>query len=741
MKTLFYLIAFILFSSNAFAQNEFITRWNLATPGSGATQLYFLINSTGPVNYSWQEVSPGSASGSGTFPGVISIISGLPVGAIVDVRIGPTNVSNVILNIGGDAERLIDVRQWGTTAWTTMLTAFLGCTNLQISATDVPDLSLVNNMNRMFSKCKVLNGPANIGSWNTSNVFFMSSIFQEATAFNQPVGTWNTGNVVDMSGMFLQAPAFNQPVGNWNTANVTSMNAMFTDASAFNQPIGGWNTAKVTNMRAMFSNAPAFNQPIGTWNTAIVTDMSSMFLGASTFNQNISTWNTSQVTDMSFMFRDCPVFNQNISTWNTGKVTNMMAMFQNATVFNQPIGTWNMANATNVSNMMANALAFNQPLGTWNTANVTDMSSMMAGASAFNQSVDTWNTAKVTSMKSMFQNAAVFNQPLANWNTANVTDMNSMFLSAPVFNQPVGAWNTAKVTNMFSMFQGATKFNQPIGGWNVTAVTNMGSMFFSAQAFNNSIGSWTFNAGVNLGNMLNDSGLDCPNYSSSLIGWSNNLLTPGNLDLGAFQRPYGTNAVAARSNLISKGWSIFGDQASGTDCTALPVRLISFTGQRQGSTVLLTWKTAGEENNAGFEIEKSTDAQTFEKIGFVDGSGDAIGVRKYDFTDLNPLAENYYRLKQIDRAADRFDGRFEYSRILTVKGAISTLSIYPNPAQNELFVRNQGKNGQVSISNMEGRLLLKREIGPGKPIDLKNLPSGLFLVKIGTETKKLVIRK
>jgi hypothetical protein len=53
-----------------------------------------VINSTGPVSYSWTEVSPGSASGSGTFTGPISIITGLPAGATIDVSIGPTNFSN-----------------------------------------------------------------------------------------------------------------------------------------------------------------------------------------------------------------------------------------------------------------------------------------------------------------------------------------------------------------------------------------------------------------------------------------------------------------------------------------------------------------------------------------------------------------------------------------------------------------------------------------------------------------------
>jgi surface protein len=62
-----------------------------------------------------------------------------------------------------------------------MATAFLGCSNLQISATDMPNLSLVISMARMFSGCKVLTGPTNIDAWNTASVTNMSAVFENAS--------------------------------------------------------------------------------------------------------------------------------------------------------------------------------------------------------------------------------------------------------------------------------------------------------------------------------------------------------------------------------------------------------------------------------------------------------------------------------------------------------------------------------------------------------------------------------
>jgi trimeric autotransporter adhesin len=61
--------------------------------------------------------------------------------------------------------------------------AFQACTNINIKATDIPDLSLVFNMNYMFTGCNSLNGPANISDWNTETITFMTGVFQDAVVF------------------------------------------------------------------------------------------------------------------------------------------------------------------------------------------------------------------------------------------------------------------------------------------------------------------------------------------------------------------------------------------------------------------------------------------------------------------------------------------------------------------------------------------------------------------------------
>jgi surface protein len=408
--------------------NNFITRWNLATAGSSATQISFGVTTTGTVNYTWQQVGGAGATGSGLFSGSIATITGLPLGATIDLSIQPTNFRAFAIANGTDKSRLIDVKEWGNVAWISMQRAFDGCDNLDITAIDIPNLASVTSTFNMFYGCKILNGPVNINSWNTENINYMLQMFSGAKAFNQNIGSWNTSAVNNMRYMFSGAIAFNQNIGSWNTANVTNMFGVFDGATTFNQNIGSWNTTAVTDMSQMFDNAKAFNQNISSWNTAKVTNMRYMFSGAIAFNQNIGLWNTSAVTNMYGMFAFTSAFNQNIGSWNTSAVTDMGYMFTGAIAFNQNIGSWNVAAVRDMNNMFRGASVFNQNIGLWNTASVTDMSYMFNGANTFNQNIGSWNINNVTNMTNIFNNSNInvvnYDNTLTTWNTAGYTNKN-----------------------------------------------------------------------------------------------------------------------------------------------------------------------------------------------------------------------------------------------------------------------------------------------------------------------------
>ena len=168
----------------------------------------------------------------------------------------------------------------------------------------------------------------------------------------------------------------------------------------------------------------------------------------------------------------------------------------------------------------------------------------------------------------------------------------------------------------------------------------------------------------------------------------------------------------------------------------LPVTLVSFDGKSESGHAKLTWKTTSETNNKGFEIERSADARTFEKIGFVDGNGDSKENQFYHFTDLDLFAKSYYRLKQLD-----YDGKFEYSKVIVVKGEGRIVKVYPNPAQEYLIISGIGEKQSFSITDQSGRVVLEGQVADKGQISIKNLIPGRYVVRVGEESSRLLIHR
>ena len=90
----------------------------------------------------------------------------------------------------------------------------------------------------------------------------------------------------------------------------------------------------------------------------------------------------------------------------------------------------------------------------------------------------------------------------------------------------------------------------------------------------------------------------------------------------------------------------------------IPVELISFKALTDGKNIQLNWTTASEQNNSGFEVQKKNNS-SWEKIGFVTGSGTTTEYKSYSFVDKELVEGKYfYRLKQID-----YSGSYEYSDV------------------------------------------------------------------------------
>ncbi|MFK7950096.1 MAG: BspA family leucine-rich repeat surface protein [Saprospiraceae bacterium] len=330
-------------------------------------------------------------------------------------------------------------------------------------------------------------------------------------------------------------------------------------------------------------------------------------------------------------------------------------------------------------------------------------------------------------------------QATDNPDLSNVTNMSYMFRNANSFNQDIGTWDVSNVTNMGHMFRNASSFNQNIGGWDVSNVTNMSYMFHNANSFNQDIGTWDVSNVTNMNSMLNHSDLSRANYDNTLIGWKN--LGATNKNLGPTNLSY-CNASAARDSLINHyGWTISGDNYY---CPVTPVNLLKFTGQLMDNKVLLQWQTATEENNEGFNIQRSKDGITWTTIGVVEDET-AIIPQEDTYTDTEPFQDiTYYRLQQVD-----FDGQTEYSDIVSIQmnsNDVEDFNIFPNPVINQLTINCTGNINNIQtidLINSNGQIIKTKVPTSNRTyFNMKSLPSGIYVVLVkstnGIISKKVI---
>ena len=175
--------------------------------------------------------------------------------------------------------------------------------------------------------------------------------------------------------------------------------------------------------------------------------------------------------------------------------------------------------------------------------------------------------------------------------------------------------------------------------------------------------------------------------------------------------------------------------------------------------VKLDWKTESEVNNYGFEIERkvssiqSSDSK-YEKIGFVNGSGNSNSPKNYFFADNSIETGKYlYRLKQIDN-----DGKFEYSNAIEIDfGAPIEYTLnqnYANPFNPSTVISFSLRVAALvtlkiyDVLGNEVATILNSEKPAGVyeiEFNASELTSGIYFYQINsgayTQTKKMLLIK
>ena len=184
----------------------------------------------------------------------------------------------------------------------------------------------------------------------------------------------------------------------------------------------------------------------------------------------------------------------------------------------------------------------------------------------------------------------------------------------------------------------------------------------------------------------------------------------------------------------------------------LPVELFSFYGSVIDNNIILSWKTATETNNFGFEVERSINNATlnWEKIGFVRGYGNSNTPKSYEFVDENPFGGNSfkYRLKQID-----INGDIEYSNIVDIDYSplgFELFQNYPNPFNPNTKIKFSMLNDakvNLTVYNILGEKvteLINSYMTAGLHVlefNAGTLASGTYIYKLDVENQFTDIKK
>ncbi len=194
----------------------------------------------------------------------------------------------------------------------------------------------------------------------------------------------------------------------------------------------------------------------------------------------------------------------------------------------------------------------------------------------------------------------------------------------------------------------------------------------------------------------------------------------------------------------------------------IPVELTSFVANVIDRDVILSWSTATETNNAGFEVERKASAdQSWKKLAFIQSAGTTTEPQQYSYRDSRLESGIYsYRLKIVD-----FDGTYSYSDAVEIQIGVpnhySLRQNYPNPFNPSTKIDYQlpfDAKVQIELYSITGEkvaTLVSGDISAGyHTYELNasrlNLSSGVYFYRISAtdiqngkfvDTKKLVLLK
>ncbi len=595
-------------------------------------------------------------------------------------------------NNSGDKNKITEILQWGDQVWSSMEHAFHGCSNLTSSAVDTPNLTGLISINSMF------NG---------------------AEKFNQDINYWDVHNIIDMGDMFLNAELFNQELNSWDVSSVTDMSSMFNGASSFNQNLNSWDVSSVADMSSMFNGATSFNQNLGAWDVSSVADMSSMFNGATSFNHDLSAWDVSSVADMSSLFNGATSFNQNLGTWDISSITDMTAMLNSSGL------EMHNYDSTLIAWEQLSMLPSNISLGSDNLTycNGGEARSRLISSQGWTISGDMSNCVYEIS-EYAFDNC--YGAPVIS--ISDAADLNRDVYVFDSLGKVIYAINThgqnlGEIQTDVFLSSSLRPFD-PYGS--ETPYINRDITINPAVEPSSDVTLRFFYTAEEIDELLNNDIIPLHSISDLGIKKSDDvcsgLIANNDTTIYSYNTGYyGTNGDIYIEIPVSS-FSTF--QANG-NLSIVSLPSVHLSTSLEENFVHLEWIAEDTESSMHYIIEYAHEGDAFTSI-YETSCINCSTEESFSFKHENLMPGNRnYRVRLIDESGQEF-----VSNIASLFIEGETIMLFPNPANEKIYLSNVEEKTEVIIFNSLGQLQYKATRITANEIDVSKLPAGVYILQI-----------
>ena len=202
----------------------------------------------------------------------------------------------------------------------------------------------------------------------------------------------------------------------------------------------------------------------------------------------------------------------------------------------------------------------------------------------------------------------------------------------------------------------------------------------------------------------------------------------------------------------SRQRSIIFERFSYPNSVLLPLpKLLSFTGENNGSNIALNWKFDTKDGLNQCVLERADRSNQYEPIAYFMLTDELAKSNSFKYTDRPAVAGNYsYRLKMISNK-----GEVQYSNIVSFimkEENKNQLTVYPTSVTSSVTIdMNMPVNGQtlMHVTDMNGRIVKSQQLNMQKgnnrvtATGFDQLTKGSYVISVSTSqgvySKQIII--